>query len=123
MRGDGSVDECIDSFGMPARGRLRELRELSRAAAPDATEDLRWGDPAYVHEDGTILFLFSGFKEHATSSSLPARVRRSATSSPRSVPARESVKLSYTEPVPVNLLTRMIGYRIRELEIDGVKWL
>lgn len=57
------MDEYIESFGEPARGRLHELRALSRAGVPHAVEELKWGSPAYTL--GTILFVFSGHKDHA----------------------------------------------------------
>lgn len=88
MGGHGSVGEHIDSFDMPARVLLRHLRELSRAAAPDATEALKWGDPAYVHEDGVILFLFSGFKAHANFVFTPSTRQAFSDELAGSVPAR-----------------------------------
>ena len=60
-----TVEDYIDAFEPSARALLGEFRELSRQAAPDAVEGLKWGDPAYSHQQGTILFLFSGFRHHA----------------------------------------------------------
>jgi uncharacterized protein YdhG (YjbR/CyaY superfamily) len=34
-----------------------------------------------------------------------------------------SVKLPYGRPVPGDLLRRMIAYRVREHEVEGVRWM
>jgi uncharacterized protein YdhG (YjbR/CyaY superfamily) len=81
-----TVDEYIGSFSGPAQARLRELRELSRAAAPETTEELKWGHPAYSLE--TILFVFSGHQNHANLVFTPSTRERSPTSSRTSRPAR-----------------------------------
>lgn len=34
-----------------------------------------------------------------------------------------SIKLPYDGEIPTELLTEMITHRIREFEVDGVKWI
>src|SRR5699024_3221104 len=58
------VEEYINGFDPPARTLLEGLRRLSRECAPGADEQLKWGQPAYVHPDGGIPFFFSGHKSH-----------------------------------------------------------
>jgi uncharacterized protein YdhG (YjbR/CyaY superfamily) len=102
---------------------MSELRELAIAAAPDATETLKWGDPAYLHPSGVILFILSGHKAHANVMFTPT-TRQAFDSELGEYETRKgSVKLPYDRPVPTDLLTRMVHHRIREHEVDGVKWL
>lgn len=116
-----TVDEYIESFPEDAQAVLRELREISLANAPQTTEGLKWGNPAYWVE--TILFVFSGHKDHANFVFTPSTREAFADELPGFKTGKGSVQLPYTDPVPIELLGRMIEYRIRELETDGVKWM
>lgn len=118
-----TVDDYIDSFPTPAREHLQALRALACSAAPEAAEELKWGDPAYSHEHGTILFIFSGHKAHANFVFTPSTREAFTSELTRFRTGKGSVQLPYDQHVPTDLLARMIEYRIREFEIDGVKWM
>lgn len=118
-----TVDEYIDRLSPPARERVSELRALARAAAPEATETLKWGAPAYVHRSGVILFVVSGHKAHANVVFTPTTRQAFDDELTEYETGKGSVKLPYDGTVPTDLLTRMIHYRTREHEVDGVKWL
>ena len=116
-----SVDEYIDSFPEAVQPRLRELRKISRAGAPDATEGLKWGNPAYLL--GTILFVFSGHQKHANFVFTPSTLAAFSDQLSGYKTGKGSIQLPYDEPVPADVLAMMIAYRIREYEKDGVKWM
>ena len=118
-----TVDEYIAGFPARAAARLEELRELSRHAAPNATEALKWGHPAMVHSAGTILFVYSAHTHHANITFTPSTREAFAEELAGFDTGKGSVKLPYDDPVPVELLQRMIVHRIREFEDDGVKWM
>lgn len=118
-----TVDDYIDSFAAPAREQLIELRELSRSAAPAEVEGLKWGAPAYSHTQGTILFMFSGHKEHANFVFTPSTREAFADELEGFKTGKGSVQLPYDRAVPADLLTRMIAYRIGEFETKGVNWM
>jgi len=116
-----TVDEYIESFPDLARERLGELRDLSRAHAPEATETLKWGAPAYSVE--TILFVFVGFTKHANFVFTPSTREAFAGELAGFRTGKGSVQLPYAEPVPTELLARMIEYRVKEFEADGIRWM
>lgn len=115
-----TVEEYIASVPAPARQRLVELRQLVRAQAPDASEGLKWGQPAYW--DDVILFMFSGHRDHANIVFTPSTLQAHLPELDGYATGKGSVQLPYDVPVPSGLLARMIAYRIRELHDDGVKW-
>jgi uncharacterized protein YdhG (YjbR/CyaY superfamily) len=116
-----TVDEYIESFPESARARLHELRGLSRAHAPEATEGLKWGEPAYSL--GTILFMFAGFRQHANVTFTPSTREAFAAELAGFKTGKGSVQLPYVDPVPVELLGRMMDHRLREWHVDGVRWM
>ena len=117
-----SVDEYIASFDDEQhRDFLTRLRELSRAAAPQAEESLRWGSPAYALD--SILFVFAGYKKHANVVFTPSTKEAFADRLHDFDTGKGSIKLPYGDEIPTKLLTEMIAHRIREFEVDGVKWM
>ena len=117
-----TVDEYIASFdGELNRAFLTRLRELSRAAAPQAEESLKWGGPGYAF--GSILFVFAGYKRHANFVFTPSTKEAFADRLQDFDTGKGSIKLPYDDEIPTELLTEMIAHRIREFEVDGVKWM
>lgn len=67
-----TVDDYLVGLSDDAALRIDELRELSRRSAPGAEETIKWGSPAMVHPDGTILFVHSAHKHHANVTFTPS---------------------------------------------------
>jgi hypothetical protein len=62
--GGRTVDGYIDALGEPRAETARRLREAIRAAAPDARESIKWGQPVY-ESDGPFVAL-KGFPRWVT---------------------------------------------------------
>ncbi|GAA4283466.1 hypothetical protein GCM10022261_09970 [Brevibacterium daeguense] len=116
-----TVDEYIESFPAEKRTRLRELRMLSQTCAPGAVESLKWGSPAYSLN--TILFVFAGYTNHVNFVFTPSTREAFAAELSPFKTGKGSVQIPYSEPVPEELLGRMIEHRIREYKEDGVLWM
>ncbi|WP_313822172.1 DUF1801 domain-containing protein [Citricoccus sp.] len=118
----GTVDEYIDSAPEQLRGRLEELRALARSATPATTEALKWGTPAFLHPSGTILFIISGHQRHSNVVFTPS-IREAFEDELSDVETgKGSVKIPHSDPVPRELLRRMMQARWREFEDHGVTW-
>jgi len=118
-----TVDEFFAKFQDPARSTLNQLRDIADRAAPDAHTALKWGSPAWIHASGTILFIIDGFKQHANIVFTPSTREAFDAELAHVQTGKGSVKLPYTQAVDRPLLERMIAYRIREHEQDGVLWM
>lgn len=118
-----TVDEYIDVLQGPAREQLEALRAVAQRAAPEAAEAIRWGSPAYLHPSGTILFVLSAHTKHANIVFTPSTKEAFVDELRNLETGKGSVKLPYGDPVPAELLTRMIHHRIREHVDDGVTWM
>lgn len=116
-----TVQEYLEALPADARSRLDALRQLALAPAPGAAEGLTWGQPAYsLH--GVILCVISGHRSHANIVFTPTTLQAHLGELGGYTTGRGSIDLPYDQPLPTALLARMIGYRIRELHDDGVKW-
>lgn len=102
---------------------LEQLRAFCRDAAPHTTEQLKWGHPAYLHPDGVILFMFSAHKAHASFAVTPSTRAAFTADLVGYRTGKGTVALPYDASAPLPTLRKMIEFRIREYEDDGVKWM
>ena len=118
-----TVEEFFAQFTDPASSVLQQLRDIANQAAPETHTDLKWGSPAWIHRSGTILFIIDGFKDHANIVFTPSTREAFDDALVNLHTGKGSVRLPYTDPIDRQLLERMIAYRIREHEQDGVLWM
>ena len=118
-----TIDEYIEGFAGPGRQLLEQLRALANTTAPEATEAIKWSNAAWVHPSGTILFMVAGYTLHANFAFTPSTREAFDADLAGFTTGKGSVKLPYSRPVPVDLLRRMIAFRVREHEEDGVLWM
>lgn len=118
-----TVEDYLDRFDEPAHSMLTRLRTIAGQAAPNTHIELKWGSPAWIHASGTILFVVDGFKHHANVVFTPSTREAFDAELVKFKTGKGSVKIAYSDPVPVELLAGMIAYRIREHEDDGVLWM
>ncbi|GGC29736.1 hypothetical protein GCM10010974_10400 [Brevibacterium sediminis] len=67
--------------------------------------------------------MFAGYKKHANVVSTPSTKDVFADRLQDFDTGKGSIKLPYDGEIPTELLTEMIAHRIREFEVDGVKWM
>jgi len=123
MRRPHTIDECLEGFTGKGRELLERLRVLAHEAVPDAREAIKWGYLAWVHSSGTILFMVSGHAKHANVAFTPSTREAFDADLAGFATGKGSVKLPYGQPLPDDLLRRMIAFRVREHEDDGVLWM
>ncbi|TQJ37480.1 iron chaperone [Streptomyces sp. SLBN-115] len=118
-----AIDEYIEGFAGQGRRVFEQARALGLEVVPAASEAIKWGRPAWVHPAGTILFKVSGHAKHANVVFTPGTREAFDADLADFATGKGSVKLPYGEPVPGDLLRRMIAFRVREHEDDGVLWM
>jgi uncharacterized protein YdhG (YjbR/CyaY superfamily) len=118
-----TIDEYLDGFTGQSHKLLEQLRTLANGTVPQASEAIKWGHPAWVHQSGTILFMVSGHARHASVAFTPSTREAFATDLANLATGKSTVKFPYEQPVPADLLRRMIAFRVREHEEDGVLWM
>jgi uncharacterized protein YdhG (YjbR/CyaY superfamily) len=118
-----TIDEYLEGFTGQARELLEQLRELARGAVLEASEAIKWGHPAWVHPSGTILFMISGHAKHANIVFTPSTREAFDGDLAGFTTGKGSINLPYGQPLPGDLLRRMIAFRVREHEDNGVLWM
>lgn len=118
-----TVGAYLEALTDQGRDLLEQVRALARETVLRASEALKWGRPAWAHPSGTILFTFNGHARHANVVFTPSTREAFGDDLAGFATGKGSVRLPYGQPVPVGLLGRMMAFRGREHENDGVLWM
>lgn len=107
-----SIDEYIAEFPPETQKVLQEVRAVIRAAAPEATETISYAIPTF--DLNGHLVHFAGYKSHIgfypTSSGIAAF--QDELTGYKS--ARGSVQFPLSKPMPMDLIRRIVEFRVRE---------
>jgi uncharacterized protein YdhG (YjbR/CyaY superfamily) len=116
-----SVSEYISAAPKEARAKLRELRALVAAAAPGATQSLKWSMPAFSYT--RILVTFAAFKKHVGFFPTPSAIREFRKDLSGHKTSAGAIQLPYDKPIPRALITRITKFRVKELKARDAKWM
>ena len=116
-----TVAEYIAAAPPEARAKLREMRALIAAAAPGATQSLKWSMPAFSHS--RILVTFAAFKKHIGFFPTPSAIRAFKKHLSGFKTSAGTIQLPYDEPIPRALITRITKFRVKELRARDAKWM
>ena len=104
---------------------LEQVRLAVRKAAPGAEETISYGIPAFRYK-GWVIIYFAGYKNHIGFYATPSGHAAFAKELSKYKQGRGSVQFPLDQPMPLNLITRMVKFRVQqqaEKEIDFLPWL
>ncbi|MDB5230189.1 MAG: hypothetical protein JWN76_994 [Chitinophagaceae bacterium] len=108
-----SIDEYIASFPGEIRNDLEQIRAGIKEAAPDAEESISYGMPAFkIH--GKPLVYFAAFKNHIGFYATPTGHSEFAKELSNYKQGKGSVQFPLDKPMPLNLITKIVKFRINE---------
>lgn len=108
-----NIDEYIAQAPPQARRALAELRELIKAAAPGATETISYSMPTF-DLNGKHLVHFAGYERHVGLYPLPGPIEAFREELKPFKQGKGSVQFPLDQPLPIDLIRRMVEYRVRE---------
>jgi uncharacterized protein YdhG (YjbR/CyaY superfamily) len=115
-----SVSEYISAAPKQARARLREMRALIAAAAPGATQTLKWGMPSFSLQ--RILVTFAGFREHISLFPTPAAIRAFRKELAKYQTSSATIQFPLDRPLPKGLIRRIVALRVMQVRAQDAKW-
>jgi uncharacterized protein YdhG (YjbR/CyaY superfamily) len=107
-----TIDEYIGTFPKDVQIILEELRQAIRNSAPDAEEVISYQIPAFRLKG--ILVYFAAFKNHIgfyPTSSAVTEFRKDLSEYEIS---KGTVRFPIDEPIPLDLVKKMVRYRVKE---------
>jgi uncharacterized protein YdhG (YjbR/CyaY superfamily) len=113
MKAPTNVDDYIGRFPPKVQTLLRRMRATIKKAAPQASEKISYKVPAFSM-DGNILVWFGAFTSHIgfyPGANAITAFKKELSSYKR---AKGSVQFPFSEPVPLDLVTRIVRFRIEQ---------
>jgi uncharacterized protein YdhG (YjbR/CyaY superfamily) len=116
-----SVDDFFAQLSDVQRPHLEALRELSRAADPDAREELKYNVPVYVRGDKTNLFMLQNFAKHCSLRFTPEffATQQSVVEAAGGESGEGFLKLPYSQELPVGLIETLMHARVEHFDATG----
>jgi uncharacterized protein YdhG (YjbR/CyaY superfamily) len=108
-----SVDEYIAEFPPETQKVLEEMRELIRAVAPGATETISYAIPTF-DLNGKHLVHFAGYARHVGLYPAPSGLEAFKDDLKPFKPGKGSVQFPLDQPLPVDLIRRIVEFRVEE---------
>jgi uncharacterized protein YdhG (YjbR/CyaY superfamily) len=115
-----TIDEYIQTAPKEAQKKLREMCACIRAAAPEATEGLKWGMPAFSYR--RILVTFAAFKNHIGVYPTSSAVTAFAKDLSKFSTAKGSIQFPLAKPLPLSLVRKITAFRVKESVEQDKKW-
>lgn len=110
----GTIDEYIAEFPPEIRRVLEEMRALIRASAPDATETISYAMPTF-DMNGKHLVHFAAYAHHIGFYPTGSGVAAFAEELKPYKSAKGSVQFPLGEPLPAELIRRIVEFRVAKL--------
>ena len=115
-----TIEEYIYAAPETVQEKLLQLHECIRAAAPGATESLKWRMPAYSYQK--ILVTFAVFKNHIGFYPMPSAIEAFAKDLTKYKTAQGSIQFPLEQPLPLPLIRKIVLFRVKESNDDVIKW-
>ncbi|AIQ40563.1 DUF1801 domain-containing protein [Paenibacillus sp. FSL R5-0912] len=107
-----SVDQYILAYAPEVQEILQTLRKVIREAAPEAEEKISYQMPTFfLHKN---LVHFAAFKNHIGFYPAPQGIEAFKEELAKYKGAKGSVQFPIHEPLPYELITRIVKFRVEE---------
>ncbi len=107
-----SIDEYIQGFPDSVQGKLRELRQLIRELAPGAQEKISYRMPTF-YLNGNLVH-FAAYAKHIGFYPTPSGISRFKRELSRYKHSKGAVQFPIGEPLPAELIKKIVRYRVEE---------
>ena len=107
-----TIDEYIASFPEDTQKILEEIRATIKAVAPEAEEKISYQMPTFFLKGNLIHF--AAFKKHIGIYPTPSGTQAFTDEISRYQGAKGSIRLPIDEPMPLELIGRIVKFRVDE---------
>lgn len=114
------IDAYLSTVPADARATLQKLRRTIQAAAPKATETIRYRIPVFRHYG--MLVGFAAFKKHCSFFPMSMSVIRAHKGELKAYEtSKGTIRFSPDKPLPSALVKRMVRERVKQNDLRQQK--
>ena len=106
------IDSYISSFPEETQKILEKLRATIRKAAPEAKETINYGMPTFTLKGNLVHF--AAFKNHIGFYPTPSGIESFKKELSAYEGAKGSVKFPIDKPLPLDLISEIVKFRVKE---------
>ena len=114
-----TIDEYIAAFPEDVQVMLEQIRATIKKAAPDATEAISYAMPTFKLNGNLIHF--AAFKNHIGLYPTPNGIDAFKDDLAVYKGAKGSVQFPLDQPMPLDLITRIVHFRVAQLSAKAEK--
>lgn len=107
-----TIDEYIKDFPKKTQKILNAIRKTIRQAAPMAAEAIKYGIPTFVLNGNLVHF--GAFKNHIGFYPAPTGIEEFEKELSVYKQGKGSVQFPLNEPMPLNLITKIVEFRVEQ---------
>lgn len=107
-----NIDEYIARFPAPVQALLKELRATIKKAAPEAEETISYQMPTFVLKGNLVHF--AAYKNHIGFYPAPSGIEHFKKELSGFKSAKGSVQFPLDQPVPYQLVSEIVKFRVKE---------
>ena len=107
-----NIDNYIASFPEETQELLERLRLTIKKAAPEAQETINYGIPTFTLKGNLVHF--AAFKNHIGFYPTPSGIETFKKDLSAYDGAKGSVKFPIDKPIPFELISRIVKFRVKE---------
>ena len=111
------IDEFIAGYPENVKKILKKIRATIRKAAPQAKETINYGIPTFTLNGNLVHF--SAFKKHIGFYPTPSGIEKFKRELSAYERAKGSVKFPLDKPIPYDLITKIVKFRVKENTEDA----
>lgn len=114
-----SAEEYLEAQPENTRKLLLELKACILEVAPNATELLNYGIPAYALTEGgkrDQQVMIAGFRNHVGLYPHPETIEKFKEDLKDLSTSKGTIRFDLDKPLPKDLIKRMISYRLQQLK-------
>ena len=109
---NNTIDEYISSFPEDIQTLLQQIRVTIREAAPEAEEAIKYAMPTFVLNGNLVHF--AAFKNHIGFYPVPSGIEAFKKELSVYKGAKGSVQFPLDQPMPLELITKIVKFRVSE---------
>lgn len=107
-----TIDEYIAGFPEEIREKLKRIREVIKAAAPDAVEKISYQMPTFFQEGNLVHF--AAHTNHIGFYPTPGGIEKFKKELAVYESAKGSVQFPLDKPIPYDLIGEIVKFRVGE---------
>ena len=111
-----TMDAYIASFPKEVQSILEKIRQTIKKAAPGAVEAISYQIPTFKL-NGKSLVYFAAWKEHIGFYAMPSGNAAFKKELSQYKVAKGSIRFPLEEPIPYDLVTKMVLFRMKETQV------